>query len=87
MPSSNDPNATASDWIFTFINVALGVVGIISVAFIIYGGFRYVTAGGNDDSSESAKKIITNAVIGLVVVILSAVVVNVIINGLVWRRV
>lgn len=64
------------------INLLLGIVGLIAVAFIIFGGFRYVTAGGNEDAAESAKTTIKNAVIGLVVVILSAVIVNVVMSAL-----
>jgi hypothetical protein len=68
--------------IFTIINIALALAGLIAVLFLIIGGFRYITAGGNSDSSESAKKIILNAVIGIIVVILSFVVVRVVANTL-----
>ena len=73
--------STVTDVVLYFINLGLAVVGIICVAFIIFGGFRYVTSAGNDETAESAKKIILNAVIGLVVTILSYVVVIVIINA------
>jgi hypothetical protein len=52
------------------------------VLFVVYGGFRYVTAGGNEDSAKSAKKIILNSIIGLVVIILSYAILVVIDNAL-----
>ncbi len=53
------------------INVALGFLGIAVVLLILYGGFIWMTAGGDERKVETAKKIIINAIIGLVIVILS----------------
>ena len=53
------------------INVALGFLGIMVVLIILYGGFTWMTAGGDVDRVESAKKIITNGIIGLIIIILS----------------
>jgi len=53
------------------INILILVVGSISVLFLIIGGFRYVTAAGNEENAEGAKKTMLHAIIGLVVVIMS----------------
>lgn len=68
-----------------YVELFLAIVGIIAVAFIVYGGFRYITSGGNDEVAESAKKTITNAIIGLVVIILSYIIVVVTMNALSGR--
>lgn len=60
----------------------LSIVGLVSVAFLIFGGFTYITAGGNEDAAERGKKTVTNAIIGLVIVVLSGVIVNVVISAL-----
>src|SRR3989344_1426780 len=65
-----------------YIKVFLGVVGVLAVAFLIYGGFRYITSAGNEEQAESAKKIIQNSIIGLIIIILSYVIVIVIGNAL-----
>jgi len=49
----------------------LGFLGLIAVIMILYGGFIWMTAGGNEEKVASAKKIITAAVIGLIVVLLA----------------
>lgn len=49
----------------------LGFLGLIAVIMILYGGFMWMTAGGNEDKVATAKKIITAAVIGLIVVLLA----------------
>jgi hypothetical protein len=73
---------TLTGFILRVINIALALAGLIAVLFLIIGGFRYITAGGNEDASGQAKKIILNAVIGIIVIILSFVVVRVVSNTL-----
>jgi hypothetical protein len=71
-------NSTSS--ISTLINEVITVfswiVGSISIIMIIYGGFRYVTSGGNDASVSGAKNTIIYALIGLVIVALAQVIVH-----------
>jgi len=55
----------------SIIRYTLGILGIIFVILIIYGGFLWMMAGGNEESVGKAKKFITNATIGLIIVILS----------------
>ena len=70
---------TSTDLKQTVLNIitfVLGLLGIIAVVMILYGGFIWLTAGGNEDKVDSAKKIISSAVIGLVVVLLAWAIVN-----------
>ncbi len=58
----------------TIINIVqwlLGFLGLIAVIFILYGGFVWMTAGGNEEKIAKAKKVISAAVIGLIVVLLA----------------
>ncbi|MBX4186748.1 MAG: pilin [Candidatus Doudnabacteria bacterium] len=64
------------------IQLILGVVGIVTMTFIIIGGFQYITSRGDDEQATAGKKTLSNAIIGLVIVILSYVIVTVIINAL-----
>jgi hypothetical protein len=58
------------------INIFSVIVGLVSVIMIIYGGFRYVTSGGDSSNVSSAKNTIIYAVIGLVVVALAQFIVQ-----------
>jgi hypothetical protein len=49
----------------------LGLLGLIGVVMVMYGGFTWMTAGGNEDKIEKAKKVISAAVIGMSIVIIS----------------
>lgn len=71
-----------TEFILRVINIALAIAGLVAVLFLIIGGFRFITAGGNEAAAESAKKIITNSVIGVIVIILSFVIVRVVTNTL-----
>lgn len=51
------------------ISVTLGLLGTIVVVIIIYAGFQWMTAGGNEDQVSEAKKRITAAVIGLAIIL------------------
>jgi len=50
------------------INIVLGFLGIIAVVIIIYAGFKWMTAGGNDDQVGEARKMLVQAVVGLVII-------------------
>lgn len=46
-------------------NFAAGTIGTLSFAFLLYAGYLYVTAAGNEEQSTKAKKIIIGAFIGI----------------------
>ena len=62
---SDNPQVMASK----IINVVLGFLGIIAVAVILIGGFKWMTAGGNDDKVGEGRKWIISGVIGLAIVL------------------
>lgn len=66
--------ATIADLEDIFQNVisyALGLVGIALFIFLIIGGFKYITAGGDPKAAEGAKKTITYAIGGLLLILAS----------------
>ena len=62
------------------INIFSVVVGIISVVMIIFGGFKYITSGGDSGNVTGAKNTIIYAVIGLVIVALAQFIVQFVLN-------
>ena len=50
---------------------ALGFVGIVVVALIIYGGIVWMTAAGNDEKVTKGKKIVVGSLIGMVIIVAS----------------
>ena len=80
-PTPSDPTDPI-DWKLASGRVALAVVEIllriatlVSLGYVIYGGFRYITSQGEPDSTKSARQTIMNALIGLVIALLSTAIV------------
>ncbi|MBI2002990.1 hypothetical protein HYT45_04075 [Candidatus Uhrbacteria bacterium] len=55
----------------TIISYAMGIIGTILLVLILYGGFLWMTAAGNEDQVTKAKDIIKNSVIGLIIIVLA----------------
>ena len=51
------------------IQTAMGFLGIIAVIIILLGGFKWMTAGGNDEKVKKAKALIFQGIIGLVIIL------------------
>ena len=68
----------------TIINIVIGLVGLVAVAMIIYGGLRYTTSAGDSKKVTDAKNTILYGIIGLIVAVLAFAIVNFVIQGLGW---
>jgi len=64
---AQDPRLVAARIIQAF----LGVIGILLLCYIIYGGFLIFMSGGSEDKVAEGKKVIQHAIIGLVIVLSS----------------
>ena len=66
------------------INIVIGIIGLVAVAMVIYGGLRYTTSAGDSGKVTSAKNTILYGIIGLIVAVLAFAIVNFVITGLGW---
>ncbi len=76
----DDAGATLGDTIINAVEIFSLVIGIVSVIFIMIGGFKYVTSSGDSGKLSSAKNTIIFAVIGLIIASLAQVIVNFVLN-------
>ncbi len=53
------------------VNLLLYIVGTLAVIMIIFGGFKYVTSGGESSKVGEAKNTILYSVVGLIVALLA----------------
>lgn len=58
------------------VNVAMSILGVVSVIMLIYGGYMYTTSGGDAAKVTKAKNTILYAVIGLIIALLALAIVN-----------
>lgn len=73
---NNDPRIIVG----RIIQILLGLLGVIAVILIIYGGWLYMSSQGAPDKVESAKKVLTNALIGLLIILSAFAIVTFIIS-------
>jgi Type IV secretion system pilin len=72
----DDPTGKVNELITQIINIFSVVVGIVAVIMIIYGGFKYITSGGDSGNVTGAKNTILYAIIGLIIVALAQFIVR-----------
>ncbi|MFH1867098.1 MAG: IPT/TIG domain-containing protein [Patescibacteria group bacterium] len=53
------------------INIVLGILGVIAIGIILYGGFLWLSSRGNQEQIAKAKKVLANGLIGLVIILTS----------------
>jgi hypothetical protein len=61
-------DGTLESRIQNILTYILGVIGALSVIFILYGGYQWLVSAGNASKAEDGKKTVIRASIGLVVV-------------------
>lgn len=62
------------------VNIFSVIVGIIAVIMIIYGGFKYITSGGDSGNVSGAKNTLIYAIVGLIIVALAQFIVHFVLN-------
>jgi hypothetical protein len=71
------------DIIGQLINIVLGFMGILLLAYLLYAGFLWMTAGGDSKQVDKAKDMIRNAIIGLIIIVASFAISNFVLTQLV----
>lgn len=76
---SNLPSFT---WtiVLNILHDLFAAIGYLSIALIMFGGYMYITSGGDPGKSVKARKTLTSAMIGLVLVLLANVIVDTIVD-------
>lgn len=62
------------------VNFFLGIISVVCLLFLVFNGYRYALARGEDNQISQAKKGITYAIIGLIVVLAAYTIVATILN-------
>jgi hypothetical protein len=76
--NANDPRKVAAQ----VIKIILGFLGILAVIIVLYAGFKWMTAGGNEEAVGEAKKMLTAGLIGLVIILSAYAIANFVIGSI-----
>ena len=58
------------------VNLFSIIVGVVAVIMIIFGGFKYITSGGDSGNVSGAKNTLIYAIVGLIIVALAQFIVH-----------
>jgi hypothetical protein len=75
-----DPRERATN----IIRIVLGLLGVIAVILIMYGGYIWMTSAGDQVKVDNAKNILRNAVIGLLIILSAFALATYILNRLIY---
>ncbi len=76
---TNVTDPTLPDTIIgAIITWVLGFIGVLFLSFIIFAGYQWMTAGGNEEKVDKSKKRIISSVIGLALVFFAFIISNLI---------
>lgn len=77
-PSDGEGGLSRFVWTIALniVEMIMQVVGFASIGFLIFGGFKYMTAMGEPANIVKAKDTIRNAIFGLLIAIFSVAIVN-----------
>jgi hypothetical protein len=67
LKGATDPNAIIGN----LISAVIGFLGVVLFLYLLYGGFLWMTAGGDAGQVKTATAVIRNAIIGLVIITLA----------------
>ncbi|OGL70504.1 hypothetical protein A3C17_04005 [Candidatus Uhrbacteria bacterium RIFCSPHIGHO2_02_FULL_53_13] len=65
------------------IRIVLGFLGVVALGIMLWGGVRWMTAGGNMDNVKDAQKIIAAGAVGLAIILSAFAITSFVINSLV----
>ena len=63
------------------VNILSVIVGVVAIIMIIFGGFKYITSGGESGNVSGAKNTLIYAIVGLVIVALAQIIVHWVLNS------
>ena len=75
-------NRSLQEIVGQIINIALGFLGILLLAYLLYAGFLWMTAGGDSKKVDEAKTMIRNAIIGLIIIVAAFAISNFVLTNL-----
>jgi len=64
-----DINADALLLVQTVINIFLSVIGVLLLVFILYAGYHWLTAKGDEEKVKKAQDTIERAITGIIIII------------------
>lgn len=69
--ATGDSKDIVTNLAINLVNLLIFIGAAIAVLFIVFGGYKYITASGDDTKVKEGRSMVINALIGLAIAILS----------------
>ena len=76
-------SANLQEVIARIIRAILGFLGVVAVVIILWGGFKWMTSGGEETKVKDARKLILMGIVGLAIVLSAWAIATFVITSLV----
>lgn len=76
------PKVSFENTMANVLRTVFVIIALLSILFVVIGGFKYVTSVGNPEGAKSAKDTILYALIGLAVGISANIIINFVLGQL-----
>jgi hypothetical protein len=73
-------NITFNNLFSALVTAAFVIASLIALAFLIFGGIKWITSGGDKAGVESARNMIVAALVGLVITFLAYLLLTILFN-------
>jgi len=78
-------DTTLAETIGVAVKGALSMVGVVFLVLMVYAGYLWMTARGEEETIKKAQKIIISSIIGLVIVLASYSITNFVVLAILSR--
>ncbi|MFA5634119.1 MAG: hypothetical protein WCY00_02795 [Candidatus Dojkabacteria bacterium] len=79
---NNTSFSDLSEFVVSFLNLAISLSVVIVVASIIISGFKYILSMGNEDKVKEATRSMAYSLLGLILVFISPAIIEFIIQNI-----
>ncbi|MEK7123168.1 MAG: hypothetical protein AAB855_04935, partial [Patescibacteria group bacterium] len=69
------------------INAALGIIGVVFLVLIVYGGLMWMLSEGDETKVGKARGLIFHSIIGLIIVLGAYAITNFVVTSLIQKTV
>jgi len=85
--SESTSETTFAETIGTVVKAALSLIGIIFTVLMVYAGYLWMTARGDESKVEKAGKIISSSIIGLIIAVASYAITDFVVRAVLERTI
>ncbi|MBP5204088.1 hypothetical protein J6Z48_00360 [bacterium] len=82
LPTTDPNQPDLLTWVNRILGIAVGLTSLVAVAVLIFAGYTYITANGDEAKVKKANQAIIYAIVGMVVAFAANMIIRFVINNI-----